>query len=50
MFQEYRLWRVNNNGTLRREPHMTEASPQSNRGLMIVLAYLWPLALMPFVL
>jgi len=29
---------------------MTEASPQSNRGLMIVLAYLWPLALVPFVL
>ena len=44
--QEYRLCRVNNkDGTLPRAMPMTTPSP--NRGVMIVLAYLWPLALVP---
>src|SRR4051812_37993779 len=28
-------------------PHMSDADASSNRGMMIVLAYLWPLALVP---
>src|ERR1041385_1164976 len=30
--------------------HMTGAAPSPNRGVMIVLAYLWPLALVPLLL
>ena len=29
---------------------MTDAAPSPNRGVMIVLAYLWPLALVPLLL
>ena len=56
MEQEYRLWRANNkDGTLaaahtrfapaRVTSSMTNPSP--NRAVMLVLAYLWPLALVP---
>src|ERR1700704_956781 len=31
-------------------PHMAEAEASPNRGVMIVLAYLWPLALVPLLL
>jgi uncharacterized membrane protein len=65
MHQGYRLWRANNkDGTLSR-PHDVEmtdrpaasggattppAGPSPNRGMMIVLAYLWLLALVPLLL
>src|SRR3954449_5072929 len=31
-------------------PHMSDGGASSNRGVMIVLAYLWPLALVPLLL
>src|SRR3954452_9751593 len=31
-------------------PRMADAGPSPNRGVMIVLAYLWPLALVPLLL
>src|SRR3954468_18728325 len=31
-------------------PHMSDADASSNRGMMIVLAYLWPLALVPLLI
>jgi uncharacterized membrane protein len=55
MKQEYRLWPGNNkDATLApraaaaRHPSMTGSSP--NRAAMLVLAYLWPLAIVPLVL
>jgi uncharacterized membrane protein len=44
MNQEYRLCRTNDKDGRLAHP-MAEPSP--NRGVMIVLAYLWPLALVP---
>src|SRR5213596_2620854 len=50
MQQEYRLWRANNkDGRLRGGAYlMPTTSP--NRGVMLVLAYLWPLALVPLLI
>src|SRR4029077_4296823 len=31
-------------------PHMADGEPSPNHGVMIVLAYLWPLALVPLLL
>src|SRR5437870_8464502 len=50
MNQGYRLCGTNNkDGTLRPVSDLV-SEPSSNRGVMIVLAYLWPLALVPLLI